>query len=399
MKTKMILALAASAVLLSGTAFAFHDGGVAECAGCHSMHNSADNPIGIDHDGNPTGATPNQQLLKGTDASSTCLNCHGRNGSYGILSTDGASDLTSGGDFWWVTSAGAYFETNYAGVLQATTVDPDNHGHNVVAADYGLTADGTNTDAPGNGGAAIDVNTFGCTSCHDPHGKVGGGTSDNVAIVASGSYNGTDPTTLPVGEILGNYRILGDSSFNNFTADAPVATASGSNGARVDYGSGMSEWCLNCHSNYAAGFGDTMHPTAITLNAGTVDIVANYNSYVKTGDFTGLVATAYDAMVPIERGTTDIMVLDETSTVGADANSQVMCLTCHRAHASAFDNALRWDNAETFLAESAVLINKAVVGGAFENTKPYYKNGAAVDMVATYGEYQRSLCNKCHVQD
>jgi hypothetical protein len=30
---------------LTGTAFAFHTGGVAHCDGCHSMHNSAENPV------------------------------------------------------------------------------------------------------------------------------------------------------------------------------------------------------------------------------------------------------------------------------------------------------------------------------------------------------------------
>ena len=59
---------------LAGTAFAFHAGGVAHCDGCHSMHNSPENPVA---------GTPNSQLLKGTDASSTCLNCHA--GSAGQL--------------------------------------------------------------------------------------------------------------------------------------------------------------------------------------------------------------------------------------------------------------------------------------------------------------------------
>jgi hypothetical protein len=30
---------------------------------------------------------------------------------------------------------------------------------------------------------------------------------------------------------------------------------------------------------------------------------------------------------------------------------------------------------------------------------PYYANGAAVDVATKYGEYQRSLCNKCHAKD
>ena len=30
---------------LGGTALAFHGGGVAHCDGCHSMHNSPENPV------------------------------------------------------------------------------------------------------------------------------------------------------------------------------------------------------------------------------------------------------------------------------------------------------------------------------------------------------------------
>lgn len=41
MKTNMKVALTAvAALLVAAPAFAFHDGGVAQCEGCHTMHNS-----------------------------------------------------------------------------------------------------------------------------------------------------------------------------------------------------------------------------------------------------------------------------------------------------------------------------------------------------------------------
>lgn len=44
MKTPKILTAAALLTLAaSGSAFAFHDGGVAYCEGCHTMHNSTGN--------------------------------------------------------------------------------------------------------------------------------------------------------------------------------------------------------------------------------------------------------------------------------------------------------------------------------------------------------------------
>ncbi|MDD3620249.1 MAG: hypothetical protein PHX57_12730, partial [Desulfobulbaceae bacterium] len=105
-------------------------------------------------------------------------------------------------------------------------------------------------------------------------------------------------------------------------------------------------------------------------------------------------------LVPIETGTTDQSTLVNagvTSMVGADANSQVMCLSCHRAHASAFNNMGRWDFETEFLANSAVLNPAAANVPA--TAVPYYGDGLEIDVATRYGEFQRSLCNKCHVQD
>lgn len=381
MKTKLMLALLASFFLFGGTAFAFHDGGVAHCDGCHSMHNSADNA----RSGSATAA----MLMKGSDPSSTCLNCHGKAGGYGVLSPEG-TNTTAGGDFFWTSAAGAYFETKYDGSLLTTTVDADNHGHNIVADDFGLAADATNTLAPG---GSAPANTLGCTSCHDPHGQVAGGTSAGTAAISvSGSYGAADPTD---GSIHGNYRILGDTGYKSITAAAPVARADGSSGKAVDYGTGMSGWCLSCHPN----FNDSanMHPVNVV-------VPIEYNSYVASGDYTGDASTSYDALVPFERNVADGSQLFDVKanagidgTAGVDGSSQVMCLSCHRAHASAFDNMLRWDGGEAFLAESAILTNQAA--GGFVNAAPYYKDGAKIDVVAEYGEWQRPLCNKCHVKD
>jgi hypothetical protein len=185
---------------LAGTAFAFHGGGVAHCDGCHTMHNSPENPVRV-------GATPNSTLLKATDVSSTCLNCHEGAGGHHIYSTDG-SNFISGGDFFWLTQS----YTN-----GSETSDPDNMGHNVVAADFSLTVDGTNGSAPG--GLFPSAN-LSCSSCHDPHGRVQGGTSNGqMPISVSGSY-GEAPAS---GTIAGNYRLLGDDRHGVITAAAPIA--------------------------------------------------------------------------------------------------------------------------------------------------------------------------------
>jgi hypothetical protein len=359
---------------LGGTALAFHGGGVAHCDGCHSMHNSPENPVS---------GTPNSDLLKGSDASSTCLNCHaGDGGSYHILSSD-ASDWSPGGDFFWLTQS--YTNSNWSG---SVTSDPDNMGHNVIATDFGLTVDGTNTTSPG---GSYQASALGCDSCHNPHGQVNGGTANGqLPISVSGSYG-----DVPVaGTIAGNYRLLGDVQYGLATA-APIAVTAGfgeTDASHVAYGAGMSEWCASCHGDYINN--SQKHPSGNGefLNGHS----ANYNSYVATGDFTGVQATSFTALVQFERQETDktILAAAVTSTAGPDSGDNVMCLTCHRAHASAFNNITRWDMEHELLAEGWPTAANLVSMGAIPNSD-YYGRDIATD----FGDFQRSLCNKCHVQD
>jgi len=391
-KSLMIISAIFFSLCLTGTAFAFHGGGVAHCDGCHSMHGGS---------GNPDFANQGPSLTNGSDPSSTCLNCHDGAARYHVNSADG-SNTNEGGDFHWTQDNG------YAYVIRGNVipVNPNNKGHNMLAADFGLTNDTDLAAAPGGGAPAAG---FGCTSCHDPHGQAGGGTIGGaLPISVSGSY-GAVPAA---GTQAGNYRLLYDSNRQFFTEDAPIARASGFDGASVQYGNGMSLWCANCHQGfYTQSASGGMHPTDVDVKTN------NYNKYVATGDFTGDVSTAYDPLVPIERGaaiTASSDLADQTDPltagVGDEGGAQVMCLSCHRAHASAFDNALRWDyTTSEFIAESW---NKKTGTGAVlpdAAAALYYKHGNALDLADAnlavnpwdggYGVYQRSLCNKCHVQD
>jgi hypothetical protein len=103
---------------MSGAAFAFHGGGVAECEGCHTMHNSLNGDVMTRQ--TTTGFTQNSlvvgeagpYLLQGTDQSSTCLNCHAQPDtapkSYHILTLGQPmpTQRTPGGDFAWLTAVG-----------------------------------------------------------------------------------------------------------------------------------------------------------------------------------------------------------------------------------------------------------------------------------------------------
>ena len=357
----------------AGSALAFHEGGVASCDGCHSMHNSPENPV--------TG-TPNNLLLKGSDASSTCLNCHEGSGSYHVLSTD-ASNYSPGGDFFWLTQS--YTNTNWSG---SVTSDPDNMGHNVIAVDFGLIQDGTNVTAPG---GTYPSSSLGCASCHDPHGQVDGGTASGaLPISVSGSYG-----DVPVaGTIAGNYRLLGSNGYGPLTS-APIAATADfveTDASHPAYGANMAEWCGSCHDQYIND--NQKHPSSNSEFLNGHSTV--YNSYVATGDFTGSQATSFTALVQFERQETDktVLLAGVTSTAGPDSTDNVMCLTCHRAHASAFNNITRWDMEHELLAESWPTAANLVAMGAIPNSS-YYGRDIATD----FGDFQRSLCNKCHVKD
>ena len=261
-------------------------------------------------------------------------------------------------------------------------------------------ADTLLSQAPGGTYPSINL---GCTSCHDPHGQVAGGTtSGSQPVSISGSYG----ETAAVGTIAGNYRLLGDSRYRPgggpaFQNDAPIARQSSiskfqeSDSSHVDYGSGMSEWCGNCHAGLLQGEhqlpgGSFEHPAGSNEQL-EQEIVSVYNSYLRTGDFNGLAATAYLQFVPFERGTTNMQLLDPHSTQGPDINANVMCLSCHRAHASAFTNIGRWDFTADLLAESHPALGDA---GATSNDVYYSYYGR--DIATEFGAGQRQFCEKCH---
>lgn len=370
--------LLCSLTLLAGTpAQAFHDGGAGNCSGCHAMH---------------SGQPGSQWLLQKSDPSSICLNCHsgsGGPGSHSVHSPNGSA-LTPGGDFYWLTKNFSWLGGQSPGY---------EHGHNIVARDYNLLSDPLHNMAPG---GTYPSALLGCTSCHDPHGQVRGGSPrGGQPVSGSGSYGEQGDA----GAIVGNYRLLGDSSYSragySFSREAPVARQSSvsnfgeSDTSHVDYGSGMSEWCGNCHnsmlaSKHQAGAGKFVHPAGNSEKL-SIEIVGNYNTYLRTGNFSGTAANAYLQFVPFERGLSDPLLLDPNSSQGPNANANVMCLSCHRAHASAFVDSGRWDFKAALLAQSHPAVGDAGATPTDVNASYYGR-----DIVSVFGSGQGPFCEKCH---
>jgi len=349
------------AVLVSASVgLAFHDGGVAECAGCHTMHNSQDGAL-IDA-AHPTG---NSYLLKTATPSDQCLTCHAAYGQF-----DGGLGYGPGGDFYWVTRTFSWSAHGHA-----YSSEGDSHGHNVISPTAGIAQDATLGAAPG---GDFSSQYLSCTSCHDPHGNQ-------------------------------NFRLLYDSAMGpiypgpggrySFASDAPVAlgnsrTTYSASGWETDaqhtiYKSGVSDWCANCHETFHSdNTSNFVHP----IQAMGSTIAASYNAYVSSDDVSsGVVASSYSGLVPFEAVNVDLTLADPKNyTEGPTSQDKVMCLTCHRAHASAYGDAARWDMSETFLIES----HPATTDVGFIQSDVDNK-----DYNYTFVTNQRSLCNKCHVKD
>jgi hypothetical protein len=415
----VIMATALLTIGLSGMAYAFHSGGVAECTGCHSMHSS---PSIVKN------GTYGYLLIK-SDQSSTCLSCHEHAGDTGPSSyhvSTAQADMptgkpplqrTPGGDFGWL-------KKTYTGVIRSApfTEDGATHGHNIVAADSGYVPDSTNTTAPG--GTFVST-SLGCQSCHDPHGKyrrLGDGTiaTTGAPIIGSGSYhNNSNPVTGV--SAVGVYRLLAGKGYTKpemggitYTVDPPAAVVNSTYNrteattqTRVAYGKGMSEWCATCHTDMHTNSGKLVHPVSQDLGG---IIAGNYNHYVKSGDLTGSQTNSYLSLVPYEENSTDYTALKTlaatsgTATLaGPAANAQVMCLSCHRAHASGWPEATRWNNEGELITNNGLwpgtdttpTLSQFARGRISTETQAAYYDRPAT----TFATFQRSLCNKCHAQD
>ena len=436
-----IVAAAALALSLGGSALAFHSGGVAECVGCHSMH-----------DPYPGG----DKLLIGADHSAACLSCHERAGDTGPssyhISTPEAElvagvspkQRTPGGDFGWLHKTYSWLGR---GTPPPTEMEEGHtHGHNIVATvgfdsagvdtTYGYDADPVNTNAPG--GTFVSAN-LACTSCHDPHGQSRRNLDGSITrptpgntdkpISASGSYNNTAVPTADTS--VGVYRILAGPGYSvpgaSFTG-APDAVApstynqtEATNQVKVAYGRSTatghntwSEWCGSCHPGMHYDNGaEYVHPTDEPLNGSTYD---NYNAYKKTGDLSGVQASSFTSLVPVIYNTD---VYDGATGLKAKAGSasptyagpdgsgdRVDCLSCHRAHASGWEFGLRWNPEYEFLTDPSGNYYNWAGGGTGQNgfgsrgrttaevEDSYYDRPATV-----FAKSQRQLCNKCHVKD
>jgi predicted CXXCH cytochrome family protein len=339
----LVIALGGT-LAIAGSALAFHDRGVADCGGCHTMHNSEDGVL-VDPD-SPGG---NPWLLRDDTPSDVCLSCHAT-GLGAVFGTDPLAPPTERGGGNFVFLLEDNINDGHGGAT--SPILGEAAGHSINAPSRGVGPDGTLTTSPG---GSFPASQLGCTSCHDPHGNAnfrllyGAGAAVQAGVA-------TFPNAAPTA--------LGLSLFG----------AGEANNRHTAYQGGMSGWCGNCHGDFHNNNTDLIHPSGQTVGATLANVYGLYNGTVnQTG---GAPATSYLAAVPFEDPANTT-----TSTAGPTASSQVACISCHRAHATSAPNAGRWDFNVTFLEEDGV------ESGSFPIPDPYANPN------------QRSLCNKCHRKD
>jgi hypothetical protein len=327
----------------------FHNGGVGSCKACHVMHDS--------HAGSIVAVMPSGEpgLLIEETPSDVCLRCHAtEEGEVLAINPRMPAVENGGGNFIFL------LETNLNDAPDGASnlIPGEAAGHNLVAPGHALASDSRYSLSPG---GTFPAGEMGCTSCHDPHG------------------NANFRHLYGVGPVQGGLTV--------FSAPAPRAEgfdldgAAESNNLHTAYQGGMSDWCGNCHGRYhddvqtpvvPGGGAPLEHPSDEPLDS---EIRDQYNHYNGDDDpLGGSPATAYLAALPFEDATSTT-----TSTLGPGGGSRVMCLTCHRAHASSSPAAGRWDFRVGLLSQDGV------VSGSFPIPNPFNSPN------------QGPLCSKCHV--
>jgi hypothetical protein len=331
--TGLVVVFAATPVM------AFHENGVGNCSGCHVIHGSVDGqPL-------PDGAEP---LLLAPTATDLCLMCHGgHTGVFGHNPLDPPAERGAG-NFVFLLEDNINDDPNGLG-------DPapgESAGHSIISLDYGVGADTQRPFAPGGN---FPSDQLGCTSCHDPHGNSGFRMLNGIGPVQGGLFDFINPAPVAVG--LDVTDPLAVEALDLHTA----------------YQSGVSDWCANCHGLYHERGTESSfdHSPDEALRMGHINA---YNQYNGTSEpHGGLPSTAYLPAVPFEGDKSRT-----TSTAGPIFGDRVMCLSCHRAHASSAPHAGRWDFNVDLLDEDGV------PSGSWPIPNPY--NDSA----------QTQLCAKCH---
>jgi hypothetical protein len=315
------------------------------CSNCHTMHNSQNGqPMAYDFDGTSFTRT---STAKGSLLIYDCLGCHS----------------TIAGNTWQdsLTKAPIVFNTNEpsyntvkglaAGNFFYVSTTVDNTGHNIFSTNPDETLDNT----PPGGGFPSGGNYTGqlrCAGTRGCHGHNGGQNSDspfdNETQAIKGAHHGDDTPPLEgsLTDVARNYRFLlgikgkEDDDWEQDNTNTSHNEYKGSTSSATDT---ISYLCAECHGNFHTWVGGSSevgtaspwlrHPTDIVLDA-----TGEYSAY-----------TVYNMAAPVARPEDDY---PGDPTIVRPGTDIIMCLSCHRAHASPYFKMVRWDYNSTNLSDA-----------------------------------------------
>jgi hypothetical protein len=295
------------------------------CSECHTVHNSQGNDavaykLNASYNGFDSDLTPNAMLLV-----SDCVGCH---------TSTGASTIVSNVPI--VFNTGALSNPLAGGNFSSVRTD-DVYGHNVS----GIKAQDGNLGLTPPGGTALSsqltcAGEFGC------HGDRSGGNNNFTGL---SSAHHTDDSGGITGASVGlSYRyldgILGKED-SNWEQDNTNTSHNEYNGSTSSSTDTISYLCSQCHGDFHTWEGGALevgtaspwlrHPTDIALKS--------------SGEYAGY--TSYSMTAPVARPDPNAVPSTTQVVPGTDI---VMCLSCHRAHASPYYKMLRWDIKSATLA-------------------------------------------------
>jgi predicted CXXCH cytochrome family protein len=347
--TKLALAgtLGVAAVMLSSNADA------AACGACHTMHNSQDGQsMRFD-----TQDTPLAILLRGD-----CIYCHtGLNTAGDIANVNiapkvigngdpTASGTLAGGDFWYVANQSQQYGHDVVGVSGVDTT----------------TGGASGLNPPGGLALATQLECAGTLGCHGDS-SIASREGSMLGAHHAAHNNINDGTSVLDGTTVGtSYRfllgVLGREDSDWQFAETPAVhnmyygiNRTGDVTGAVD-DTTISGLCARCHSSFhnaVTGRGEDDYGISTdntNVTGAGVDWTRHPTDYDMplAGEYSTAFAGGYDVQTPV--GTSDLS--DATTDPTQALDRIVLCVSCHRAHGSPYNDALRWSYS-TMLVGSA----------------------------------------------
>ncbi|MCD6137863.1 MAG: hypothetical protein J7J91_04650, partial [Deltaproteobacteria bacterium] len=350
-------------LLFTGVAVAKVSG---PCVNCHTMHYS--------QHGKKPGETgfPTESpydLWTGTGGPygallvDSCVGCH--SGATALKGTSneipvvlrttapsgtGPEKSLAGGDFYWVANGDDTKGHNVDGVA---SVD-GNLGYDPPGWDASATAGNTFGQVTGGNNSDWGSNQLTCAGMYGCHGK----HTETTNAAVAGAHHGDD-SCLHVPNVdeskqgqsvVTSYRWCGgihgieDSDWEWTASDGTTDhnQYKGVNGNN-NYSdkTTISYLCAECHGVFHSDIGGTSspwtrHPTDFDMGSASGTEYQYYN-----GGSGG--SNDYSVIAPVGSSTIGSNPLSTVNAESADGTAIVLCVSCHRAHGTEYDDLLRWD--------------------------------------------------------